>query len=484
MVVFIRSQLTIIIRCVMSLCALLALPCSLLGSEPFIHNTSKGIELRNDLVSILISEDGELLSCVDLATKVNVADSKQYKIAYYTDEQCKNIVCNKVVLNDNILSLTMGDIIVDLLIGCYNHFFTVEVRNECLSNLKTLTFIDLKLDYDFKSSSFIGAGVAMTLHTNPVFFPSGESREVVGKCSTHTGIRGAKLAIIFCNPIDTREVIKEVYSFVPKGELPISTCGGPYALDNELIRRDCISTKNADPNQLATIIDVLSRYGISQIDFVIGPNTFSQGQFSFPTLGTATGFRRQISEPLLKAGIAPTMHTFSFYIGYGEKEILSNPHWQQQLEVRNTYVLSKGLSETDERIIFMLDDQQAFKMNINAPFYWRTHSPYMLIDNEFVKYTVNTDGKITIKRGQCGTIAQQHKSGAKVRVLGSYYSEFVPKPGSELFYEVARRTAKAYNEGGFVGVYFDAFDGLWTHLDFAGLGDYYGIMVLPLLTSF
>lgn len=463
-------------RVIMLLWAFFAIPISLFGSVPTISNTQEGIELRNDLVSITISEKGELLSCVDLATKAEVADSRQYKIAYYTNEQGKNIVCSKAVLNENILSLTMGDVIVDLEICIYNRFFTVEVKNDNFPEVKSLTFLTLKLDYDYDSTSFIGAGVAMSLHIAPIYYPSGESREVAGRCTAHTGIKGAKLAIILCKKNDIRDIIKEVYSFVPKGELPISTSGGPYALDNDMIRRDCVSTKEADPNRIQEYINVFSRFGISQIDFLLGSNTFIQGQFTFPEFGSASEFKRQITNPLLDAGIISTMHTFSFYISYGANEILSNPRWQQQLEFRESYKLSNSLRVTDTQLS-VLDEKKELNKLLKEKSFIDVHTPYILIDNEIVKYKVEKDGRIHIQRGQCGTVAADHKKGAKAKFIGGYYSCIAPQIGSELFYEVARRTAKAYNEGGFKGVYFDAFDGLWVHLDYMGLREclgYYG----------
>ena len=85
---------------------------------------------------------------------------------------------------------------------------------------------------------------------------------------------------------------------------------------------------------------------------------------------------------------------------------------------------------------------------------------------------MDNKGRLTCLRGQCGTLAVEHKAGTTIRIIGGYYSHIAPQPGSELFYEIARRTAKAYNDGDFGGLFFDALDGLSVHLKYAGLEDY------------
>jgi hypothetical protein len=67
-------------------------------------------------------------------------------------------------------------------------------------------------------------------------------------------------------------------------------------------------------------------------------------------------------------------------------------------------------------------------------------------------------------RGMAGTPHTTHKRGAKIRHFFGRFCMFTPIPGSELFFKIARDTAKAYNEGGFEMIYLDAIDGLGRHL--------------------
>lgn len=451
-------------------CLLSSIP--LVAGNVIFQNTQEGIELRNDYVSIVISENAELISCIDLKSGDDIAIHNHNKIASLVTMDGKTMTASRAEAMGNILQLTIGDNKIYLEVVSFNHYFTVEVKNESLSNVKSLTFLDLRFQYDFlKPNVFLATGVAMSLQTNQYFYPSGEAKAVYGSCSSQTGIKGAKLAIIACGKARLRYVMQEVYNSLPKGALPISSSGGPFALDNELVKMDCLSTKEANPETLQSYIDVFSKIGVKQFDFLLGGDTFIQGQFTFPKFGTAGEFKRQISDPLIKSGIVPTMHSFSFYIDYGAKEILSDPYWQEQLEFQSSFLLSKALSVEGTELIY-LDRKEEFIELCNDAERKRFCSPYMLIENEIVKFSLENDRHIIIQRGQCGTKAANHKSGSRARVIGGYYSCIAPQPDSELFYEVARRTAKAYNEAGFRGIYFDAFDGLQYHLEHIGLGEY------------
>ena len=59
-----------------------------------------------------------------------------------------------------------------------------------------------------------------------------------------------------------------------------------------------------------------------------------------------------------------------------------------------------------------------------------------------------------------GTTKAAHTKGTAVRHIGILFNNyFAPQPGSELYFQIARDTAKAYDEGGFQIIYLDALDG-------------------------
>ena len=447
----------------------LLVPLYLFAGSPAVRNTDRGIELRNGHVSILISNQAEMLSCVDINSNQDIASRSHKKMASVKLKGGATREANKIVLGGNTLSVSFGEKTVVMEVQAFDDYFTFEVK-KAPSDIESLTFIDLRMKYDYAvPNPFLAVGVAMSLQTNPVYYPSGEDKRVIGRCASHTGIIGAKLALVACYKNDLREILKVVYNSVSAGIIPINkSSGGPFSLDSEANKFDCWMVRDSDPSKVPGWIDFCSKQGIRQIELMKGNTTFTQGQFSFPVSGSASVFKKQVSDPLYNAGIITTLHTYSFYIAYSENEILGNPKWQQQLEFRESFSLSKSISATDA-VIDVKGDKSVLKKDES---FTSVHTPYVLIDREIIKYTVGKNGFVSCKRGQCGTTAVSHKAGSKVRIIGGYYSHIAPQIGSELFYEIARRTARAYNEGGFRGFYFDALDGLKVHLKYAGLSDY------------
>lgn len=439
------------------------LPC-LLVAQSIVHNTTEGIEFRNNKVSILISEKAELLSCVELSSGRDIAAHDHKKIAKATIPGKGTQQASRITFSNDMLHLYFGEDVVHCKVAAKDQFFTVEVAGGDIEKIDFLVFLDLKMDYDYTASNpFLAAGVAMTLQTNPVHYPSGEAKEVIGQCYKKTGIKRAKLAIVTCRKNELRGILQDVYKAVPKGELPVSyNGGGPFALDNEANRYDCVLIYTTKPSYVPDWISFYSQFGIRQFEFMLGPTTFVQGDFSFPTFGSATAFKEMITNPLLDAGIVSTLHNYAYYLSYSSTELLSDPKWQQQLEFHGGMSLSGRLS-ADATAISVTGDKSCMKSDYPHS---KLLSPYLLIDNEIIKYQIGTGGFVSCQRGQCGTKPTTHKSGAKVRIIGGYYGHIAPQIGSELYYEIARRTAKAYNEGGFRGFYFDALSGLINHLKY------------------
>lgn len=439
------------------------LPC-LLVAQSIVHNTPEGIEFRNNKVSILISEKAELLSCVELSSGRDIAADDHKKIAKATISGKGTLQASRITFSNDMLHLYFGEVVVHCKVAAKDQFFTVEVAGGDIEKIDFLVFLDLKMDYDYTASNpFLAAGVAMTLQTNPVHYPSGEAKEVIGQCYKKTGIKGAKLAIVACRKNELRGILQDVYKAVPKGELPVSyNGGGPFALDNEANRYDCVLIYTTKPSYVPEWISFYSQFGIRQFEFMLGPTTFVQGDFSFPTFGSATAFKEKITDPLSDAGFISTLHNYAYYLSYSSTELLSDPKWQQQLEFHGGMSLSGRLS-AEATNISVTGDKSCMKSDYAHS---KLLSPYLLIDNEIIKYQIGASGFVSCQRGQCGTKPATHKSGAKVRIIGGYYGHIAPRIGSDLYYEVARRTAKAYNEAGFRGFYFDALSGLIVHLKY------------------
>jgi hypothetical protein len=439
---------------------------------PVVRNTPAGIELLNGKVSIVLSNDADLLSCRDLVTNTDIAAHDHSKVAYYKTSKGEIVNAKRLSYNSGILDVYFDGIILELKVTPFDDYFEFEVLNTSLKGVDVLTFLDLKLKYDYaQTNTFLATSVALSIQTNHVYYPSGESKEVIGQCASHTGFKGSKLAVVACKKEELWGIVRSIYLSLPPHSVPVVLAsGGPFAQNSEANRYDCVIIGQAEvaPSNVPDWIRFYSGLGIKQFDFMIGASSFVQGQFTFTKLGSAKAFKEQIADPLLSAGIISTLHTYSYYISTSSHELLSNPKWQQQLEFRDSFTLSKTISADKAEILVKgdmnrLKTDESFKASV---------LPYILIDKEIIRYSIGRDGFVSCKRGQCGTVATSHKAGAKVRVIGGYFNYIAPQIGSDLYYEVARRTAVAYNEGGFKGLYFDAIDGLGVHLKNAGLENY------------
>lgn len=448
-------------------------PLLLSAAEPSVKNTAKGVELKNYNFSICLSSNAELLSFIDLKTNSDIASQNGKKIASVKLNKGNQIEASNLSLKGNVLHIYFDSLFVDLRIDTYDDYFAIEVIDAHLPEVTELVFLDLTLKYDYTDPrAFIAAGLAMTLNTDHVFYPSGESKEVKGRCMIRTGFKGAKVAIVAYDKQNFWDLVKKVYRSIPDNSVPLAYhSGGPFAQESEANRFDCviIGGSEVEPSKVSEWISFYNKkLGVRQFDFHHGKTTFIQGQFTFPVLGSAKAFKEQITTPLYSTGVISTLHSYSYYIDYTANEILSNHKWQQQLEFRGSFPLEASITPTATEIAVA----GRIPNRENDFSFTSVYSPFLLIDNEIVRYTVGENGFVSCKRGQCGTVATNHKKGTSVKIIGGYYHMIAPQIGSELFYEIARRTAVAYNEGGFRGFYFDAFDGLGMHLKYAGLGDY------------
>lgn len=434
-----------------------------------VRELGGSVELRNNLVSLVLTENATMTSCTELSTGQDIAAHDNNRIAKAKTKEGTMVPADRLSLSGNVLSIFFGRNKIDLAVQAYDDYFTFEVKQGLPADYVSLTFLDLRMKYDYSAEdAFVVTSLALTLQTDPVNYPTGAAKQIIGRCYSYTGMNGARIAAIACRKNQLRDIQKKIYLTDKTITVPVSGSGGPFALDSSLNRSDCVMMMDSDPAKIEEWVKFYSQYGIEQLDFHQSQNTFIQGEFSFPKTGSASGFQKLISDPLERAGIFTTLHTYSYYISYSAKELLSDPKWQQQLEFREEFTLNKGIDEKTGKLD-VSGGTAALKNDVQ---FWSVHSPYLLVDNEIIKYSISKNGFVSCQRGQCGTTASSHKAGAKVRIIGGYFSQIAPQPGSELFYEIAHRTAKAYNEGGFKGIYFDALDGLGVHLRYAGLYDY------------
>lgn len=206
-------------------------------------------------------------------------------------------------------------------------------------------------------------GLLCRCRPHPVHYPSGEAKAVIGQCYQKTGILGAKLAIVACRKSELRGIIQEAYRAVPRGALPISyNGGGPFALDNEANKYDCVLIYTTKPSFVPDWISFYSQFGIWQFKFMLGATTFVQGDFSFPTFGSAVDFKKQITVDMSKVSYVKIYQTNNIRASVRKVEAVptvSNALTNPTVHIGRTSVTFNGTIKSGEYVEYTTGDQEA-----------------------------------------------------------------------------------------------------------------------------
>lgn len=317
-----------------------------------------------------------------------------------------------------------------------------------------------KYDYDYKDKENTGAvGIAMTYWVNPTFWPDAKSLETKGEVIAHLRDVDAKYALIIAPIVKQKDIIKKVCRKInPKVGL-VSEIGGAWGQDYRGNFGNYLIEFESSKEYIDKTLDFYQTVGVDQIDFHQCEMSFRQGDFKFERYESAAEFKKNVSDVLESVGIQTGLHTYSFYIRYDCDSILSNPKWQQQLGTLETFTLAQDISADAD---FLPTVESTECVTADYGFLSRT-TPYILVGEEIIEFKNDANGFKVAERGWAGTKAVAHKAGEKIKHIDGYYRVIAPIPGSELYLEIARNSAKAYNEGGFHMIYLDALDGICKH---------------------
>ncbi|MBQ9975533.1 MAG: hypothetical protein IJP16_03410 [Clostridia bacterium] len=301
---------------------------------------------------------------------------------------------------------------------------------------------------------------ALTDNVHEHMYPDADNGRSWGTVMKKFGCDGARLAIAMTESDRICEVLKEIHSTLSPTDRAVSSIAGPYAREYHKNHGNYIIFSQTAPSRLDEYIDFFTRAGITQLDFHQGPNTFRQGDFYFHNYGgSAKRFKEEFAKPLSDAGILSGLHTYAYYIDVASP-LLAEEKWQKQLcFLDDEYTLDEDFIP-DQPFIKTVEDTSAFSTNHT---FFSDSLPYVLIDSEIVLVKPSENGFAINGRGVAGTPHTTHKKGAKIKHFFGRFCMFTPVIGSELFYKIARDTAKAYNEGGFEMIYLDALDGIGHH---------------------
>lgn len=370
----------------------------------------------------------------------------------------------KTVIAPTALQYADGCITVETPIGAFRVAVTVQAEYVTFELLDALpaeaykgVIAHAKYSYDVADKANTGAaGIAMTYWTNPCFYPDAKDKETKAEVVTHLRSQGAKYGLIIAPITEHKQIIKKLCSAIDKNSGIVTEYGGAWARDakancgNYMLELDC------SPEHIQNSIGLYRSLGLDQVDIHQWASTFRQGDFKYAHYETPAEFKKNVVNVLKANGLGASLHTYAHYIRYDCEPILSDPKWQRDLAVLEILTLAEDIDEAAE----FLPAVEATETISNQDGFLSPNSPFVLIDEELIRFEMGSQGFPVAQRGAAGTMPAPHAKGAKIKHIEGLFRMIAPVLGSELFLKIAQDTAKAYNEGGYEMLYIDALDGI------------------------
>ena len=341
-------------------------------------------------------------------------------------------------------------------------YFTFELEGGLPEGIFAVTLAKTEFVCDASDKKNTGAiGIAMTAGIDPLYYPDSKAGKTGGRVVRHLASDGEKLALVIAPVCEQQAIIKEICLKIDKNRGIMSLKGGAWGRDARVNFTNYTIQMESSRAFVESEIPFFKKLGVEQIDFHKGPGTFRQGDFCFMRYKNAAEFRENVTTLLESHGMTAGLHTYAHYIDYDCAPVLSNPDCQRQLKVMERFTLA---ADVDENITFLRTEEPVDGVSDDFGFF-AVNTPFLLVDNEIIQFEKREGGFAAKTRGAAGTVPAKHLKGAEIRHLEGLYFGFTPVFGSDLFYEIARNTAKTYNEGGFRSIYLDALDGIDRQCD-------------------
>ncbi len=368
-------------------------------------------------------------------------------------------------LRGGILSLTFEDgTEIDLAVEEKQTYITFALHRASREDFLSVSFLNVILSDG--SGVYEAVMMGMTLATHMKEHP-GDNRALVASAYPHIGLLStarstypAKVAFFAAPKEEVREIEREILEEIPTTELPRSKKGGPYANlaekeargDYFILMQDTATLENVD-----TIIAEMRRFGVTQIT-LHHYSHYLQGDFGCrKTIPGGMEEFKKVVERFHENGILVGLQSYSFFVVPESSYVTPVPH--KDLDILRTFTLAEDICASADAL-FVLESTEGVTAEEGFVF---VNSPYLWIDDELLKFSLAENGRFTVaQRGAYGTHPAAHKKGSTVRQLKQYFLIPLARARSELFYEIARNTAKFYNESGADYFYLDALDGTFV----------------------
>ncbi|MBQ4630481.1 MAG: hypothetical protein IJB70_05840 [Clostridia bacterium] len=436
-----------------------------------IFEAGQKIIFENFFVRYEISvEDASVINIIDKVKNVSIK-SEDTSFFYFIDEDKETVhVPTAMFLVGDILTVRTkaGNFFVEVT-ECDN-YFTFEITSALPTTAYKLVMAHAKYAYDMEDKKGIKAcGISLSYPANPCYFPDCKAKETKAEVLCKMENTKAKYALVAAPIEKIKGILKTACNTIDKENGFYTRIGGAWGRDADVNFQNCIIEENSEINYLKENMPFYKSLGVNQIDFHKAFGNFCQGDFTYINYKDAKDFKDTAVKYLAENGISSGLHTYSHYIDYNSEVIMSVPKWQNQIGILGTYTLSEGVSED---ALFLPTIESTANISDNFGFFSR-NTEYVLIGDEIIEFENAPNGFKVKRRGCCKTTPKSYREGSKIYHLDGYYQGFCPVIGSELFFHVARETAKAYNEGGYSSIYLDALDGISKHCDDPSEVQYY-----------
>ena len=469
-----------------------------LNSESALQDSGNTIVIETSNVTIKINKSNAKISeIINKADGTNVvAASLSPYFATITSNSGLTYIPKSAEIVDGRLEIVFGNgMKAYFIVEAEETFFTVQLDSELPIGVKTIRFGVFGITS--ATDEYRISAVSMDTRVNNEYNPGGASKVTAGGTTgTLDSVLGAKVGITFAAYADDahRNALKDINNAIDITKGIKSNAGGAYVFDNKVNGNsflDTVIVRDTTADQVLSYINVAPKYSIDVIQVHQLNNTYRQGDFNFSnSLGSnassliaqygnsAKAYKAVVSDAIYEAGMKLSFHTYSAGMKDGAFRVIlsEHPEWIDQVYFNPAkYTLAADIDATVEQIsikegtegIRYPNDEKLYTTGSEyaAVPYSTMYTAYFKIDNEIVQikwqYTaIANETTINVYRGQLGTTKAAHSEGAEIKQILGIHQCIQPVAGSELFYEIARRTAQAYNEADFDMIYLDGQDSI------------------------
>jgi hypothetical protein len=406
-----------------------------------------------------ISKEGKNIQFTDKLTGTDYLNKDTVSYCANLSAEGKDFNVSRVSLKGNLLKLEFGEPGTTVGIRLKKSKDCINLKIESIEGkAESLTFLNIPLTLEgMPYESFAACALSMNLFTRVRELPALQSN-LRATCYKHFGIKGGEITLIGVPQKQILPVIRDVMSHA--ADIPHSDKGGAWAqMQREGYGSYLMNFGTLTESTVDEWISMCKSLGFNQIDNHGGSEFFRFGDFELNREKWPEGWQtyKKINDRLHTAGISSIFHTYAFFIDKNTRYVTPVP--SEDLGYFTSFTLAKPLMPGDSEIVVNESTQD---ISTITGFFVR-NSLSLRIGKEIVEFkgvTQTPPYRFTgCRRGTNGTKESAHPAGEKAFHLREMFGRFVPGPETELFKEIARRTAEIINEAGFDGIYFDAIDG-------------------------